>query len=1109
MSRSRFTFLVRFIFSRLRTPWFCLIGLLPLLAAAEPVEFNLPAQPAAEALLAFSQQAKIEVLFSFDEMRKEKSTAVRGRYEPEDALNQLLAGTGFSTRRNARGKFIITPAGRPTGSLKGRLLTRTGAGASGLRVTLPEARQTTRTDEQGGFIFAAVPPGTYRLVAGAPGYQSLRIDDVRIEANHELILEARKIAATDEPTQLDPYVVQGKSNQPGIFDRSLTPLLPRTAVGNLDLPRTENDVLPYTIYDRDQITRSGVVDLNEFLQRAVLESDGRTLPQEGSQLAQLAGSSNLNLRGYGTDETVILINGRRLPEVMTGVSGSSRSVGPDVNFIPLSLVQQIEVLPVSSSALYAGNAFGGVINIVLRSGREANATEVTTSYTNALRHFDAPQSSVSLLNSQSLLDGKLHLLLSATFTRAEPPTEAELGYLQARAQPFALTDPIYRATPNIRSSDQTPLFGPGTPTVTSVAPGADGSGGLAAFANREGVRDLAFFTSPGGLAASPDSLDNPYGRQQQRSAYFGSAVYDLFPWLQLGLDGTYVSTTLNRGYDVLTADLKLGAASPFNPFQQDVNVSLNEIAPQLGANYSEARLDFLTLVGGVQLKLPSDWKVSLDSQYAHNTASYRGLSGADPTRWQQLVDEGLYNPLRDTQVHGPPQAFYDQVLVYYGTPGRFSSLGSYDTLDAAFRVMNQSLSLPTGTGAVNVGADYRLNRLGSYNEELHYGDGTLDVPPVHWTGRMLQRYSVFGELQGPLVPERKLPAWLRKIETDLAVRYVAADTARETNVAPTLGLKADFTGGLSFRGSFTTSNRVPTPQLSQPVGTTGSGTGINSTSIFDPLRNQSYNTQASDAPNPDLKPEAAVTQTAGLIFQHGKIHQFRVSLDFVDTRKTDEVTVLAAQDVLDLESLFPTRVIRAPLAPGDTHSAGLVTSVITGAINVASRHSQNWNAALDYAWTECAGGTLALYGRLVYFQRYDRQVFPTSPVVDELRAPDDTAGTLLKYRANFGASWSKPAYGFGLDGHYYHSRVLPAAEWPSQGGKQIDPYWQFDAFLQGDVGRWLPWKSSRYGLRGQLRVNNLFGTGFPKYANEGSGAGVQPYGDWRGRTYSLSLTATF
>ncbi|HUL53449.1 MAG TPA: hypothetical protein VLT83_08585, partial [Opitutaceae bacterium] len=62
---------------------------------------------------------------------------------------------------------------------------------------------------------------------------------------------------------------------------------------------------------------------------------------------------------------------------------------------------------------------------------------------------------------------------------------------------------------------------------------------------------------------------------------------------------------------------------------------------------------------------------------------------------------------------------------------------------------------------------------------------------------------------------------------------------------------------------------------------------------------------------------------------------------------------------------------------------------------------------------------------------------------------------------------------------------------------------------QGDVGRWLPWKSSRFGLRGQLRVNNVFGAHLPRYANDPSGAGVQPYGDWRGRTYSVSLTATF
>jgi hypothetical protein len=116
---------------------------------------------------------------------------------------------------------------------------------------------------------------------------------------------------------------------------------------------------------------------------------------------------------------------------------------------------------------------------------------------------------------------------------------------------------------------------------------------------------------------------------------------------------------------------------------------------------------------------------------------------------------------------------------------------------------------------------------------------------------------------------------------------------------------------------------------------------------------------------------------------------------------------------------------------------------------------------------------------------------------------------LLEYRANFGVSWSDRDHGFGLDGHYYHSRVLPAAEWAGQGQDRIRPFWQFDAFVQSDLTRWLPWKCTRFGLRGQLRVNNVFGADFPKYTNDSSGAGVQPYGDWRGRVYSVTLTATY
>ncbi len=1102
----------RCFFIFLRAFLWCAGSLLPLAGRAEPVEFNLPAQPAAEALLAFSKQTKLEVLFSYDELRKVQSNPVTGAFEPEDALVRLLGGTGFTTLRNARGKFVIAARRILTGSIRGRIVTQDGLAAREVHVSLPFLRQSTQTDRTGEFHFYSVPVGTYQITASASGFQPLLVNGVTVKANRELNLETQTMPVAGSVTLLEPYVVIGRAAKHGFFDHSRTDL-PRTASGNIDLPRTQDDALPYAIYDRGQITRSGMVNLNDFLQRAVLDSDGRSPEQDLGSNILSGGSTNLNLRGYQPDQTIVLVNGRRLPEVLTS---DSRTVGQDVNYIPLSLVQQVEVLPVSASAIYSGNAVGGVINIVLRSGADADTTEVTTTYTNALRGFDAPQTAVSFLHGRTLLNGKLHLLLSASFTDSVPPVEAELGYLTRRAQtPVSPDQPIYRATPNIRSADQTPLFGPDTATVTSVAPGADGRGGLNAFAGREGERNYSLFASPGGMAASPNSLDYPYGRKQRRSAWFASATYDLFPWLQLGLDATYVHSVVNRGYDVMNGDLTLSQDSPFNPFQgQDVNVSLNDTAPQVGQDYSEAHLDYASVVLGALLKLPSSWQVSFDGQFANNLTRYRGLAPVDVNRWQKLVDEGIYNPLRDTQVSPPPQQFYDQAVVFYGARGQFVTLGDYDTFDVAARVSNSLLPLPTGPATVNFGADYRMNHLAPFTDVRRYGDGSLAEVPLQWTGRTLQRYSFFGELQAPLVPTRRLPGWLTKIEGDLAVRYIGAASSKESNVAPTFAMKVDFKSGFSLRGSVTTSNRFPTPYLSKLSGSGGATGGIGSNmlvSVIDPLRGNAStpNVVANEELNPNLSAESAVTQTGGFVFQRGKIHRVRISVDFVDTRKVNEQVTLKAQGAVNLEGLFPGRVTRAAATPGGPYPVGVITTVLTGNVNLASRHSRNWNTSVDYTWTDCFGGNLELYGRWVWFQNYERQILPESPAVNELTAPDGTAPELLKHRVNFGAGWSKPDYGFGIDGHYFSPRILPENEWSTQGSRQIKEYWQFDAFAQRDLARWLPWKITRFGLRAQVRVNNVLGYNYPKYASDPSGAGIQPYGDWRGRVYSLSLTATF
>lgn len=1092
--------------------------------AEKLVEFDLPAQPAPSALMAFCKQAKVEVLFSVNALRAAQSKPVIGRFEPEDALNRLLEGTGHAARRNGDAKFVVAPAAKRTGAIKGRLLLDgKGPPPQHIRVHLPAAGRSTTTNYAGEFEFPAVEAGQHTLVANADGYQSLRVTGLELEPGAVLAVPEKTLQRSDDPAWLAPYRVEDQRTRRDPFDRSEAQPGPRTAGSNLDLARTENDALPFNIYNRDQIARSGVVNLNEFLQREVLDANAVNQPpeQDGMQPTFLAGSTNLSLRGFSADQTIILVNGRRLPEALVNGIGFDNRQTPDVNFIPLSLVQQVEVLPVSAAALYSGNAVGGIINIVLRPAVDSEATEVAATYTNAAAGYDSSQSSLSLLHSRSLLGGALRVRFNASFARAVAPTESELGYRQRHApRNLRQSDSIYRATPNIRSVallplDATgvprldvpapplppPLFGPGTATVTSVAPGADGRGGLAAFRGREGVRNLAFFDTPGGFASSLESVDYIYGRRQMRTAYFASVVHDPTPWLQLSLDGTYTRSVLHRGYDVIAADLRLRADSPFNPFGQEANVSLNETTPLLGERHNEARLEFGAVVLAALFKLPRDWRLLFDTQYGQNLAQYRGIAGADYGRWQQMVDEGRYNPLRDTQVFGPPQEFYDRVLVYRGAPGRFVTLGNYSTFDAAIRATHHDFRLPTGSGAINLGVDYRRNYLAKHNDERRFADGTLATEPVRFRGRALERYSLFGETRAPLIPAQWLPRGIHRLDTDLAVRYIASNRDKEATLTPTFALKAHLPGGLALRGSVSASSRFPTPQMSR-LATAGAGRGLASIDIrpvYDPQEKRDYPVQNDEYLDAALDAEQALTQTAGLIYRTGHVHRFRASLDFVDTRKVNELTSLDPQAVLNLEHVFPDRVIRDP-------KTKQVIRVITGTINSAWRRSDNWSGALDYAWTECFEGRLEAYGRLLYFSRYEHLLREGAAAVDELRHPEG-ASSVLKYRAKFGASWSGRNVGFGLDGHYFHSRVLPAVEHVSQGSDRISPFWQFDAFLQGNIGRWIRWLPD--GLRAQVRVNNIFATPYPRYATAGSGAGVQAYGDWRLRVYSLSLTTNF
>ena len=115
--------------------------------------------------------------------------------------------------------------------------------------------------------------------------------------------------------------------------------------------------LPVTVISREQLQASGRVSVADVMRDVTFSSAGNFRPQSGSS-AQAG--ADINLRGLGSNRTLVLVDGRRAPTAP--FTGSNA----DLNSIPLAAVERIEILTDGASAIYGSDAIGGVVNIILR-----------------------------------------------------------------------------------------------------------------------------------------------------------------------------------------------------------------------------------------------------------------------------------------------------------------------------------------------------------------------------------------------------------------------------------------------------------------------------------------------------------------------------------------------------------------------------------------------------------------------------------------------------------------------------------------------------------------------------------------------------------------------
>ena len=124
------------------------------------------------------------------------------------------------------------------------------------------------------------------------------------------------------------------------------------------LKRAEAETaLPVTVIDRAAIEASGEASVAELLRTVTFSSFGNFKPQSGSSAQAL---SDIDLRGLGSNRTLVLIDGRRAPKAP--FVGSVQ----DLNAVPLAAVERIEILTDGASAVYGSDAIGGVVNVITR-----------------------------------------------------------------------------------------------------------------------------------------------------------------------------------------------------------------------------------------------------------------------------------------------------------------------------------------------------------------------------------------------------------------------------------------------------------------------------------------------------------------------------------------------------------------------------------------------------------------------------------------------------------------------------------------------------------------------------------------------------------------------
>lgn len=884
----------------------------------------------------------------------------------------------------------------------------------------------------------------------------------------ETLLRGSGFAATRDPASGALLIAQADSDEveataapaPVPSEAPVTQMKTLQVTGSR-IPRAQVEgPAPVSVITAAEIQANGFTSIPDVL-RSMTQNGGETQSQQSSSGADFSpGAQQVDLRGLGPNHTLVLVNGRRIADFPMPFKG--RSNFTDISNIPVGMIDRIEVLTGSASAIYGSDAISGVVNFILKKKVDGAIMDVRVGTTTegGGESFEA-----------SLVSGFGRDAFSGVFA-IDLQSQEPLWAYDRDIQDSTLDAP--RASGRIarrgwlRTDYYDTYLDPGQAACDALAAYNDGS---TYYASRPGFGEydpVIDDYGPGYYCGSNTSIG--YGTiLSERRGFNGHASmnYDFG-------DGSAWFADVQAGYHTVDLFRDVAAWSFMAPDGNEEGYFFNQATGQV--EYWQRQFTPEEM-GGLKRGMiettqktfgfTTGFKGTFGNAWDYEASLSHSLYKAEIS-WPQIVAASanalFLGPQLGEDDDGFPIFNADPSRLYTPlTRAEYDSIAArtvYDpqseTTTAAFTASKLDLfSLPGGdagfSGTVEVGRQsYDLNPDPLATQYYYYSWKDSDGHG----GR--NRWATAGELRMPVLETLNLSVAGRWDE----YRYSGNEIGKATW---STGLEWRPVDSLLVRGSYGTAFRAPDLHYVYAGIGNDETSGIDYyTCLFEEAEDcedYSEGLIRTREGNRNLDPETSKSWTAGLVWS--PLEGLDLSLDWFDIRMRNQVQDMSVDAILRDEAScrLGTLDINSPtcvdaLARITRSGNGSLYGIYVNPINVARENTNGLDFTARYRF-DTGIGRFTVSANHTWVNEHDFQQYPGDPIEDQFAV--NSGFDIPRTKTSVSVTWEKDAWSATL----YGQRLgrLP-------NGWSYDQVWE-----DGDPGPTIP-ATYRYNASVVYRFND-------------------------------------